>query len=458
MVSRRIDVFLHTIKTDDSSMKKTATRIIQFLQTDIWQISPGEIPRWQYMLCSIIKILLLTLRFFTTKGVMRHASALTYSTLLSIVPILAVVFAIARGFGYNKYIETWFRSAFESQPQAADVIVGFVNSYLVHTKSGIVLGVGLLFMFYTVFMLVNNIELTFNEIWQVKKARGIYRMFTDYLAMILFFPIILVVTSGISIFIATIAGSMPDIVLLGPMMRFLIALLPYLLMSAMFIGFYVFIPNTHVRFRAVIVPGILAGVAMQWLQLFYIHSQIWVSSYNAIYGSFAALPLFMLWMQISWTICLFGATLCYANQNLSYYDYNTNTSEISHRYRLMLCAMLASHICRRFYNGEQPLTALELQKATQIPIRIVNDLLYDMTEARLIIATTPDEKSESPRFLPAEHVNNLSLGVMTDRLESQGHWKLDLPLQQVYNKHWRKAIALRHEYLNRSRDILLKDL
>ncbi len=120
--------------------------LVRFLKVDIWQISTGDVSPLRYLLYSIVKKLMITIRFFTTKRVMNHASALTYSTLLAIVPILAVVFAIARGFGYNRYIETWFRGTFESQPQAADVIVGFVNSYLVHTKSGIFLGVGLVFM------------------------------------------------------------------------------------------------------------------------------------------------------------------------------------------------------------------------------------------------------------------------------------------------------------------------
>ena len=285
-------------------MKKKIQDIIHFIQTGIWQVSRDDVSPLVYLLYSILKKLILTIRFFTTKRVMSQAAALTYSTLLAIVPIMAVVFAIARGFGYNKYIEMWFRDAFKSQPQAADIIVEFVNSYLVHTKSGVFLGIGLVFMFYTVLMLVSNIESAFNSIWQVKKQRSIFRTFTDYLAMLLLFPILIVLTSGLSIFIATVAGSMPDLLLLGPMVRFLIALLPYILMSAMFIGLYVFMPNTHVKVRYVIVPGILAGVAMQWLQLFYIHSQMWVSSYNAIYGSFAALPLFMLWMQISWTIMI----------------------------------------------------------------------------------------------------------------------------------------------------------
>ena len=263
----------------------------------------------------IYRILFLTIRFFTTKRVMTQASALTYSTLLAMVPVLAVIFAIARGFGYNKYIEIWFRDALSSQPQVADTLAGFVNSYLIHTQSGIFLGVGLLFMLYTVLMLVNNIEETFNEIWQVSNARPIMRSLTNYMAMFFVVPIIIVVSMGLSIFMATIANKMSGIMLLGPAMRLLLDFSPYLLLSLLFIWLYVYMPNTDVKLKSAIVPGILSGIAMQLLQLFYIHSQIWVTGYNAIYGSFAALPLFMLWLQISWTICLFGAQLTYTNQN-----------------------------------------------------------------------------------------------------------------------------------------------
>ena len=264
----------------------------------------------------IYRTLELTIRFFTAKRVMTQASALTYSSLLAIVPILAVIFAIARGFGYNKYIEIWFRDALSSQPQVADILTDFVNSYLIHTQSGIFLGVGLIFMLYTVLMLVNNVEETFNQIWQVNNSRPIMRSLTNYLAMFFLFPIIIVVSMGLSIFMATIANKVEGLVLLGPAVSRLLDFSPYLLLSVLFILLYVYMPNTDVKFKSAIVPGILSGVAMQLLQLFYIHSQIWVTGYNAIYGSFAALPLFMLWLQISWTICLFGAQLTYTNQNM----------------------------------------------------------------------------------------------------------------------------------------------
>lgn len=259
---------------------------------------------------------------------MAQASALTYSTLLAIVPILAVVFAIARGFGYNKYIEMWFREVLASQPQVADVIVSFVNSYLIHTRSGIFLGVGLIFMLYTVLMLVNNVEETFNQIWQVNNSRTIIRSFVNYLAMFFLLPIIIVISTGFSIFMETVADKMDDFVILEPIVHKLFSFFPYMLMSLIFIVIYVYLPNTKVRFSCAIVPGILAGIAMHLLQIAYINSQVWVTGYNAIYGSFAALPLFMLWLQISWAICLFGAQLTYTNQNLNRFGFNLEPIDI----------------------------------------------------------------------------------------------------------------------------------
>jgi membrane protein len=412
----------------------------------------------KFLWVEVLKKLLLAIRFFTAKRVMQKAAALTYSTLLAIVPIMAVVFAIARGFGYNKYIEVWFRSAFESQPQAADIIIGFVNSYLVHTQSGVFLGVGLIFMLYTVLMLVSNVEDAFNEIWQVKKPRSIFRTFTDYLAMFFMFPIIIVLTSGISIFMATVANSLPNFLLLGPFVRLLIDMLPYVLMAGLFIALYIFMPNTRVRPISALVPGILAGIAMQGLQIFYIHSQMFLSSYNAIYGSFAALPLFMLWVQISWTICLFGAELCYTNQNLDYYDYDANTGEISHRYKLLMASLLMSKICQRFAKGQRAYSAYELRGLTNIPIRIVNDLLYELIDAKLLIEISGDEKGETSRFMPAEDISHMTYGMMVDRLESKGRWKIELDVSELFKGEWAKAIELRREYLRGARNIKLQDL
>jgi len=433
-------------------------KIERFLLVDIWRTNPSELSALRRIFYEVVKILFLAIKFFTTKRVLTQASALTYSTMLALVPIMAVVFAIARGFGYSIYIEVWFREVLSTQPQVAEVIIGFVNSYLVNTKSGIFLGVGLLFMLYTVLMLVSNIEATFNEIWQVKKQRSIFRTFTDYLAMFFLFPILIVLSSGLSIYMVTIVSSMPDFLLLGSAMRFLINMSPYVLMSALFMALYVFMPNTHVKMKNVIVPGLLAGIAMQWLQFFYINSQIWMTSYNAIYGSFAALPMFMLWIQISWTICLFGAELCYTSQNLDYYDYDAKSDDISHRYQIMLFAILMSRICRRFADGKHPYSSEELTKETGIPVRIANELLFKLIECNLLIEISSDEKGETSRFVPSESLDNLNLGIMIDRLEAVGKWKLDLPLGDLLGSKWSKALEMRGIYLKSMRELRLEEL
>ena len=433
-------------------------RLYQFLKVDIWRVQREDISPILYLLYEIIKKVMLAVEYFTAKRMMDSAAALTYSTLLAIVPIMAVVFAIARGFGYNKYIESWFRETLSSQPQAAEVIIGFVNSYLVHTKSGIFLGIGLLFMLWTVIMLISNIEKAFNDIWQVSTPRSIFRTITDYMAMFLLAPIIIVVTSGISIMMATFANGIGEYMFIGPTLRFVLRLLPYVIMSAVFIALYVFMPNTKVRIKSAIIPGILAGVAMQGLQLVYIHSQIWVTGYNAIYGSFAALPLFMLWVQISWTICLFGAELSYTNQNLEEFAFRAKTEDLSHRYRLLLSGYLMTLICHRFEEGKKPYTALELKLLTNIPIRITHDLLEGLTRINMLTEVTKDEKGTESMYQPAESTANLSVGMMIDRMEAEGNWKLMPVLKSIDAPQLMEAMRHRKDYLRSQRDILFKDI
>ena len=439
-------------------IKSTYNYLYKFFTVGIWSIKRDSVSPLRYFIYSILKKLILAVEFTTTKRITSAAAALTYSTLLAIVPILAVVFAIARGFGYNKYIEEWFRNSFSSQPQAAETIIGFVNSYLVHTKSGLFLGIGLIFMLFTVIMLVSNIEQPFNYIWQVKKPRSLFRTITDYTSMFLLVPLVIVITSGISIFFATIFKQIEDTMLLGPLMQFFIQLMPYILMSGVFISLYVFMPNTKVKIGYAIAPGVLAGVAMQGLQLFYIHSQIWVSSYNAIYGSFAALPLFMLWVQISWLICLFGAELCYASQNMEEFAFKTKTEEISHRYKMLLCIVLASQICKRFAKGGKPFSALELKLQTGIPIRIVNELLYELTQIHILTEISNGDKGETVHYQPAECLSRLSVGTLIDRMEAYGKWALDIDIKKIATPAWKQIMAQRANYLAQQREVMLKDL
>lgn len=314
-------------------MNKRIADIWKFITYDIWRITEDEVTKTKFSVYNIIKTIYLCINRFTKDRIVNKASALTYSTLLAIVPILAIVFAIARGFGVSTIMEHQFRNGFGGATETSDTILEFVNSYLSQTKGGVFIGVGLIMLLWTVINLVSNIEITFNRIWGVKKARNMYRKITDYFSMFLLMPILIVVSGGLSIFMSTMLKQIEDFVLLAPIMKFMIRLIPFVLTWFMFTGLYIFMPNTKVKFKHALISGILAGSAYQAFQFLYISSQLWVSRYNAIYGSFAALPMFLLWLQISWTICLFGAELTFAGQNIRNFSFDKDTQNISRRYR-----------------------------------------------------------------------------------------------------------------------------
>ena len=192
------------------------TDIWKFLTYDIWRITESEVTKTTYTLYNIIKTVSVCVTRFAKDRLVNKASALTYSTLLAIVPILAVLFAIARGFGFDNVMEDQIRNNFGGSPEAAEAVLTFAQSYLAQTKSGVFLGIGLVLLFWTVINLVMEIEITFNRIWEVKRQRSVYRQITDFFSMILLAPILIVVSAGLSIFTTTTLKEMEDFALLAP--------------------------------------------------------------------------------------------------------------------------------------------------------------------------------------------------------------------------------------------------
>lgn len=436
-------------------------RIKHYLHVGIWRADENNMEKVS-LLSRCMRTLYLALRFFIFRGHSDYATALAFSTMLAIVPVAAVIFAIARGFGLNYHIEQWFRDALSSQPQAAEAIINFANSYLVHARSGVILGLGLIFMLYSVISLIYNIEHAFDEIWQVKSSRPVSRIVTGYTSMIFLVPIVIILISGINIFVYGIADKLQTFALLGPISRFFIKFLPWVLMSVVFTLLYVTMPNTKVHFSKAIVPGIIAGTAMLLLQFFYIKGQMFLSGYNAIYGSFAALPLFMLWMLFSWYICLFCAELSYTNQNMEYYAFLISTKDVSYQKRLEMCLMLLSLICKRFAEGKPPYTALELKQLTHIPIRITTDLLYRMQQVNIINENTNITGDEEATYQPAQDINNITVGRVIELLESypsHSHRHLQVNAKQVLQEQQLDKIAdVRKRYIDELKKIPVKDL
>ena len=437
--------------------KLDINQIKTFLLDDIWRVTDDEVSKKRGLFYSAIKILTLSIKEFTERRIVNKASALTYNTLLASIPILAILFAIARGFGFANLLEDQFRSGLEGQALTAETILSFIDSYLSHAKSGVFIGVGLIMLFYTVLLLTYNMERTFNSIWQVKKPRSLYRKMTDYFSMLLLLPLLILLSSGISIFMSTFLKNIEEFVLLAPIVKFLVRLTPFVLTWGMFTALYIFMPNTKVKLKYAVLPGILAGSAFQVFQYIYIGSQIWVSRYNAIYGSFAAIPMFLLWTQISWSICLYGAQLCYVAQNLRNFSFSKETENISRRYHDFLCILIMSLICKRFQTDLPPYTAESLSDEHKIPIRLTTTILYELQDLHMIYDTPVEDDEEEMAYLPSVDINRMNVAMLLSKLDTAGSeaFKID---RDRYNAPWETLNLARKEYYESTGKILLKDL
>ncbi|MBQ6191837.1 MAG: YihY/virulence factor BrkB family protein [Bacteroidaceae bacterium] len=418
----------------------------------IWSVNEKRLSFLQKMGLRILKRFVITWECITKNNILNYASALTYSSMLAAVPVLAIIFAIARGFGFDTIIETKLRSSLEGNPDIADTILYFVDSYLQHTKGGVFIGIGLIFLLYTLLSLTANIEQAFNTIWYVKRSRSVYRQVIDYFGIFLLLPFVVVIMSGIGIFLQTFRTLLPNAQLLSKTMTFALHVSPVIIAILAFMLLYKFMPNTRVKWKNTIWPSILAGTTFMVVEWIYVHYQIKLSAYNAIYGSFAAIPLFMLWMQISWCICLFGAQFCYANQSLHTYAFERISDELSRRYRDTLILLLMSRICKHFASGLKPFTAHKLAVDTQLPDSLVGILLGELTDMQLLVEMHTEEGNE-PRYLPAIDIHRITVGMVTRRIDSHGIENPSL-VWQTSTLEWDALRSLRNE----NEDALLVDL
>lgn len=434
-------------------------RTIRFVTYDIWRITENEVSGLKEIYINIIKTIILAVRGFQSENLQTKASALTYSTLLSIVPLLAVLLGIAKGFGFQGAVRQELFDYFPGHEMELNKAFEFVESYLAQTQGGVIIGVGLILLFYTVINLISSVEDTFNDIWQIQKSRPWYRKISDYLALFLVLPVLMTASSGLSIFMSTLQNSfLGQYLFFTPLMELFLHIAPYIITTFAFTGLYVSLPNTKVRFMNGLVAGFIAGCAFQLFQFIYISGQIWVSKYNAIYGSFAALPLLLLWLQLSWLICLFGAELSYASQNVKKFSFERDSKNISRRYKDFLTLLIASLIIKRFVKGIPPYTADELSNAYRIPIRITTQILYLLTELNIIIEVNYGNDDRVAYYQPAIDVNKITVSYLLTRMDEYGSENFKIDTSQLFCKEWKALLKTREDMIKANNNILLKDL
>ena len=230
----------------------------------------------------------------------------------------------------------------------------FVDSYLAEASQGIFVGIGIIFLLWTLISLLSNIEEAFNTIWDVKRDRSMYQKVTDYIAICLMVPILMICSSGVSIFMSATVQNNIYFSFLSPLVNIALEALPVFLAWVAFTLSYFLIPNTKVKFQYAAISGAVCAIIFQILQLLFVNGQIYVSKYNAIYGSFAFLPLLLIWLQFSWLILLFGCVLTYSLQNVLSYNFLGNLSKMSENYSRKVTIILSAAIVGRFREGKTP--------------------------------------------------------------------------------------------------------
>lgn len=391
---------------------------------------------------------------FQDNRVIEKASALTYYSLLSLVPLIAMAFAIAKGFGIQAYIENFINTTLSDKPEFAAQIQEFATSLLNNTNGGVIAGVGLVVLFWSIIKLMGNIESALNHIWAVKKQRGFTRKITDYFTIILLTPLLLYLsnsaTSFISSSVQSIAATTSWVHSVAGLLVFVINLLPYSLIWFAFALLYMVMPNTRVSFRPAFLGGFIAGVVFQIVQYAYVRFQIGVSNYNTIYGSFAALPLFLAWLQTSWVVILLGAEIAYAAQNITNFESEIASNNMSHTLKNTLSLWLLHTIVVHFEEGKPAFSLSELSEKLSIPQKLLNTLLLRLIDANLLCENkTADEKLST--FSPAVSPDLMTVNYCITQLETVGINEIQIPNNEQF-----AAFVKKIHYETNGNEILLK--
>ncbi len=435
-------------------------KLVHFITTKIWGIRLNKLDKKQGFLIRQLRIITLSIKGFNDDKCTVKASALTYYMLFAIVPLLALLFAVSKGFGLQQKLETYLLHRFSQYDGILTQAFQYADKMLQTTQGGILAIVGILLLVYTLLSLLSSIENSFNEIWEIKKGRIFIRRITDYIAISIFAPILMFISSGVSIFLSTEFSSIENLTWLGHfaiVFKILLKITSLLLLSGMFTFIYVVLPNTRVKFKSAMMAGIVAAVAFDVLQWAYIAFQIGAAKYDAVYGSLAALPLFLIWIQYSWYIVLFGAELSFANQNVDHYELESEIKNISTRYRRVISLLLANLVVRNFMEGKPALTAAQIAGRLDVPIRLARIIISDFTESE-ILSEVKTAKEKEIAYQPAISEDKLSVKYILDKLDTKGVNKL--PIQsttELENIH--KLMDEFDEVLNENKgNVLIKDI
>lgn len=404
--------------------------ISEYITEGIWKVKKKDVGKFRYFFVRYGRMVILAVRNFQKDKCSLKAPALTFYTLLSIVPIVAMLFAIAKGFGFQDLLESELKKSLSGQEEVMDMIIKFANDMLGSAKEGTMIGYGVILLLWSVIQLLSSVENAFNDIWKAKMSRAWVRKFTDYLSIMLIAPIFIILSSGVMVLIEThVKQIFTDIAIISfmkPIAMFGIKLIPYVLMWFLFGIIYMIMPNTKVNFRSAMTAGFLAGSMFQLTLWGYMYFQVGVSRYNAIYGSFAALPLFLILMHLGWQIVLFGAEIANAHKSAQKFRNINNSIRLNNFTKTAYILLVLREVVVNFLDRKKLLSKLELRNRLDISEAVVDLAISKLHSAKLIYSVY-DEKNNCDTYIPGEDANNIDIINVISSLEDFGKNTIENP-------------------------------
>lgn len=399
---------------------------MKFITEDIWSKSESDYRSGFLRLTARqLKVFIFTARSYGQDQLVIRSAALTFYTLMSLVPLAAIVFGIAKGFMFETRITEYLYEKFPQYSEMISQVTTFANAMLERTKGGIIASIGFVLLLWAVVKVFSNIESSFNHIWEVRKPRSIARKMSDYFSIILVAPIFWLISYSATQQVGVTVTSAVEGTLFSPLFSLVEMLVPFVVIWIMLAIVYFVMPNTKVKFGPAFKGAVIAGTAFHIFQVGYFYFQTSLSTYNAIYGSFAALPMFLIWLNVSWQIIMFGAELSFGYQNIEKYEYERESYQISYDYRRKLTLLVMHRIAMNFSRGTEQMDSDQLAAVLNIPVRVVRDVLFDLEQANLVIAVEDDVK-KTVRYYPARDVSAMRVYDVIRLVESSGLRNLDL--------------------------------
>jgi membrane protein len=377
-----------------------------FLEQGLWELDASDKRWWQRFLLNLGQILTLVVRGFFADGCMLRASALTFTTLLSLVPLLALMFAVLKGLGVQNELEPLLLGQLAV---GGGTVVSKIIEYINNTNVARLGTYGLIFLITTVLTLLSNIEQSFNRVWGVRETRPVLRRFTDYFSVVTIGPLLLVVAISMTSTLKSqhLVQVLLDYEYVGQALLALFEVLPFMMMWLVFAGLYLFMPNIKVSPRAALIGGIFGGTLWQVSQWGYLNFQVGVARYNAIYGTMAALPILMVWIYLSWMIVLLGLEMTYATQNLRTLRRDILGAQVNFASIEFIALTVLLCIGRRFYLGKPALGQEELSTSLDVPSRLLRNILEELE--RLGFIATIMLRDDNVAYQPARALEQIEL-------------------------------------------------